>query len=51
MMKEKGAPVDAAGGDTGKYVAIPKKYADKTTSPIKKTLSSGNNNLDFELTD
>jgi hypothetical protein len=50
-MKEMGAPVGAAPGSEGTYVAIPKKYADKTTSPLKKTLTSGKNEFNFDLTD
>ena len=49
-MMEKGAvPQDS--GPTGNYVPIPKKYADKTTSPLKKTLTSGKNEFNFDLTD
>lgn len=49
QMMKRGAVPDVA--DTSKYVAIPKKYADKKTSPLKKTLTGGKNTLDFELTD
>jgi hypothetical protein len=35
----------------GKYVKIPKKYSDKTTSPFKVTLNKGNNTHNFDLTD
>jgi hypothetical protein len=49
-MKERGA-VPEASGDTGQYVRIPKKYADKKTSPLKRTLTAGKNELDFDLED
>jgi hypothetical protein len=49
-MMEKGAvPQDS--GNAGNYVPIPKKYADKTTSPLRATLTAGKNDLSFELKD
>jgi hypothetical protein len=49
-MKEKGAPVEAS-GNSGPYVKIPKKYAEKETSPLKATLTKGKNEFNFDLTD
>ncbi|HEY7312799.1 MAG TPA: hypothetical protein VH643_25775 [Gemmataceae bacterium] len=49
-MMEKGAvPQDS--GPTGNYVQIPKKYADKKTSPLRATLTAGKHDLSFELKD
>ncbi len=49
QMMKRGAAPDVV--DTRKYVAIPKKYANKKTSPLKKTLTAGKNEFDVELTD
>lgn len=49
-MMEKGA-VPQETGNAGSYVPIPKKYADKKTSPLRATLTAGKNDLPFELKD
>jgi hypothetical protein len=49
-MMEKGS-VPQESGNAGTYVPIPKKYADKTTSPLRATLTAGKNDLPFELKD
>ena len=50
MMMQKGAVPDAP-SESGAYVAIPKKYADKDKSPLTINLSRGENKKDFDLTD
>ncbi len=50
MMKQKGFGADAA-PESGPYVPIPKKYADKEKSPLKVKLDRGDNKKDFDLTD
>jgi hypothetical protein len=49
-MKQMGK-VPAGAANKGPYVPIPKKYSDKNTSPLKVTLTKGNNKLDFPLED
>jgi hypothetical protein len=49
-MMERGA-VPKTAEKSGQYVEIPKKYGDKTSSPLKKTLTSGTNEFNFDLTD
>jgi hypothetical protein len=44
-------PAGTPTGSGGAYVKIPHKYTDKTTSTLKKTLKSGNQTWDLELTD
>jgi hypothetical protein len=48
-MKERGHIPEET--DTGQYVPIPPKYADKTKSPLRVTLKKGENELNFDLTD
>ena len=51
MMQAKGAaPADDA-KESGAYVPIPKQYADKDKSPLRITLSKGDNVKNFDLTD
>lgn len=50
MMKDKGFGKDAV-QESGAYVPIPKKYADKDKSPLRLNLSRGDNKKDFDLTD
>jgi hypothetical protein len=45
------APSDAGVEASTLYVPVPKKYADKTTSPLKVTLTRGSNSFDVVLTD
>jgi hypothetical protein len=52
--KRSGSAPPPPGGKTSKpieYVKIPEKYADAKTTPLKKTLKSGSNSYDVELTD
>ena len=44
-------PKTAAPANAGPYVKIPAKYATKDKSPLKVTLTNGNNVNDFDLTD
>jgi hypothetical protein len=50
MMKQKGFGADAA-PESGAYVPIPMKYADKEQSPLRINLTRGENKKDFDLTD
>ena len=50
-MMKKGTQIPEAGQVYGTYVQIPKKYADPATSKLKTKLKSGNNSVDFNLTD
>jgi hypothetical protein len=50
-MKEAGKIPEDAGSNKETYVKIPAKYADKKSSPLKETLTTGRNQKDFELTD
>lgn len=45
------APEGATQGQKGTYVKIPSKYSDKLTSPLKRTLKSGTQTWDIELSD
>ena len=38
-------------GDHVQYVKIPVKYSEKKNSPLKMTLTSGSQTVDFDLTD
>jgi hypothetical protein len=35
----------------GKYVQIPNRYAKKETTPLKQTVTKGDNSMNFDLTD
>jgi hypothetical protein len=48
---EKMGKVPQGPSNTGGYLQIPTKYADKTTSGLKRTLTKGENHFDFDLTD
>jgi hypothetical protein len=50
MMQEKGFK-PAAPTDAGQYVPIPKKYAEKKSSPLRAPLKRGKNVLNFDLMD
>lgn len=50
-MMKKGTQIPEAGQVYGTYVQIPTKYGDPATSKLKATLKSGNNTVDFNLTD
>lgn len=50
MMREKGFNASNP-PDPSLYVPIPKKYADKKTSPLKTTITKGRNSKDFDLQD
>jgi hypothetical protein len=49
-MREMGK-IPSGPSNAGPYVKIPAKYADKSTSDLKRTLTKGDNHLDFDLTD
>lgn len=44
-------PPGVSQGQGGTYVKIPEKYEKKETSPLKRTLKSGKQTWDMELTD
>lgn len=50
MMREKGFKT-ATPTDANLYVLIPKKYADKKSTPLRAPLKRGKNVLNFDLTD
>jgi len=49
-MQERGQ-IPSGPANTGPYVKIPPKYADKKTSTLKATLTKGSNTNNFDLTD
>jgi len=50
MMQQKGVGV-VAPQESGAYVKIPEKYADKAKSPLHVTLDKGDNTQNFDLKD
>jgi hypothetical protein len=50
-MKAMGKLPEGAGAKQGAYVAIPKKYGEKGTSPLKTTVKGGKQVYDAVLTD
>ncbi len=50
-MSPRGKGWEDKGQTTGTYVAIPKKYTDKETTPLKVSVKSGKNSEPLKLTD
>ena len=51
MLKKSGKVPDMSARPTGKYIPLPRKYAEKVTSDLKVTLKSGKNTYNPELRD
>jgi hypothetical protein len=51
IQKPPGGETPVGSGGSEKYVKIPTKFGDKATSPLKKTLSSGSQTWNLELSD
>jgi hypothetical protein len=51
MLKKSGQVPDQSGRPTGKYIPLPRKYAEKATSDLRVTLKSGKNAYNPELRD